>query len=82
MLVGFAGVPSPKELNELKTRSGSANGGKNEPTFRQELNYWRAHEVAQLGDGKTEKKTRRVQSCPSPRAKLDTLLFIFLQPHR
>lgn len=32
--------------------------------FGQELNYWRAHEVAQLGDRKMEKKTRSVQSCP------------------
>lgn len=56
------------------------NSGKNEPTFGQELNYWRAHEVAQLRDGKTEKKIRSVQCCPSPRAKLEALLCISLQP--
>lgn len=82
VLVGFAGVPSPKERNELKTRSGSASGGRNDPAFGQELNYWRARDTAQLGDRKMEKKTRNVQSCPSPGAKLDTLLCISLQPHR
>lgn len=82
MLVGFAGVPSPKERNELKRRSGSVNGGKNEPAFRQELNYWRASDIAQLGERKMEKKTRSVRSCPSPGAKLDTLLYISLQLHR